>query len=78
MRLVLENLLQGCSSMDLASLKEVKLSSREYAKDRSRWTGARKSLKNLIWQFLQVGIRLTVTGLEEARDEEDGWWLNLD
>ncbi|GAW24003.1 hypothetical protein ANO14919_135820 [Xylariales sp. No.14919] len=78
MRTVLENLLQSFSSNGLTSLREVKLSSREYAKERSLWTGSRRLLKNLIWQFSQVGIRLTVTGLEEARDEEDGWWLNLD
>ncbi|RYC55297.1 hypothetical protein CHU98_g10907 [Xylaria longipes] len=78
LRLVLENLLQSYSSAGLTSLREVKLSSREYAKERSRWTGARRSLNNLIWQFSQAGISLAVTGLEEARDEEDGWWLNLD
>ncbi|KAI1733659.1 hypothetical protein F4680DRAFT_393402 [Xylaria scruposa] len=77
MHLVLENLLQSYSSMGLTSLREVKLSSREYAKDRSRLTGARGSLNSLIWRFSRARIRLTVTGLEEARDEEEGWWLNL-
>ncbi|KAI3321442.1 hypothetical protein HD806DRAFT_153214 [Xylariaceae sp. AK1471] len=78
MRMMLENLLQSYSSMGLTSLKEVKLSSREYSWDRSRWTGARRSLNRLIWRFSQAGILLKVTGLEEARDEEDGWWLNLE
>ncbi|KAI1366864.1 hypothetical protein F5Y08DRAFT_350756 [Xylaria arbuscula] len=78
MRLVLENLLQNCRVEGLTNLREVKLSSREYAKDRSHWTGARQSLFRLIWRFLQAGIRLIVNGHEEARDEEDDWWLNLD
>ncbi|KAI0534943.1 hypothetical protein GGR58DRAFT_30765 [Xylaria digitata] len=78
MQLVLENLLQNYRANGLTSLREVKLSSSEYAKDRSRWTGARQSLFRLIWRFSQAGIRLIVTGHEEARDEEEGWWLNLD
>ncbi|KAI1824554.1 hypothetical protein F4861DRAFT_548562 [Xylaria intraflava] len=75
MRLMLENLLQGYSSMGLASLRKVKLSSGEYAKD---CTGTRESLKKLIWEFSRAGICLTVTGHEEAREEEEQWWLNLD
>ncbi|KAI0975378.1 hypothetical protein F4678DRAFT_420125 [Xylaria arbuscula] len=78
MELVLENLLQRCSSAGLTSLREVKLSSGEYAKERSHQTGARKSLSKLIGQFSQAGILLTLTGIEEARDEEEAWWLNLD
>jgi hypothetical protein len=35
LRLVLESLLQNCASMGLTSLREVKLSSREYAEDYS-------------------------------------------
>ncbi|KAI1425735.1 hypothetical protein F5Y12DRAFT_357194 [Xylaria sp. FL1777] len=75
---VLENLLQSCSSAGLTSLTEVKLSSREYAHVRRRLTGVSQWLNQLIWRFSRAGIRLTLTGLEEAREEEEGWWLNLD
>jgi hypothetical protein len=76
--LVLEHLLESFTSMGLTSLREVKLSSKEYAKDRWRTTAIRASLNSLTWRFWRAGICFTVTGLEEAREEEDGWWLNLD
>lgn len=76
MRLVLKNLLQSHSSMGLTSLREVKLSSNEYDENRSDYTGARQSLDDLMGQFSQAGIRLTLTGHQEARDEEDGWWFD--
>ncbi|KAI8627675.1 hypothetical protein F5Y19DRAFT_161735 [Xylariaceae sp. FL1651] len=76
LRLVLENLLKTYSLMGLRSLREVKLSSREYGK--YLWSGSRRSLYKLVWQFSQAGIRLIVNGHEEAREEEEGWWLNLD
>ncbi|KAI0452930.1 hypothetical protein F5B21DRAFT_526481 [Xylaria acuta] len=59
-------------------LREVKLSSREFAWERSRTTATRASLHSLARQFWRAGIRLTMTGLKEARDEEEGWWLDLD
>ncbi|RFU27784.1 hypothetical protein B7463_g8563, partial [Scytalidium lignicola] len=77
LHLMLENLLRSCTSMGLINLKEVKLSSIQYAKGRML-TIARASLSSLIRQFWQAGICLTMTGLEEARNEEEGWWLNLD
>jgi hypothetical protein len=78
MYLVLESLLQSYTSMGLTSLREVKLSSMEYAESHRSSTAARISAHSFIRQFWQAGIRLTMTGLEEARDEEEGWWLNLD
>ena len=78
MYLVLENLLQSCTLMGLTSLREVKLSSVEYAEGSGRSAAARVLADSFVWKFWQVGIRLTMTGLQETKDEEEGWWLNLD
>lgn len=78
MHQVLENLLQNSASMGLTSLRHVRLSSLECTRDRLHWTTIRISHHSLMRRFQEARICLEMTGLEEAREEEDGWWLNLD
>lgn len=72
---MLEDLLENYTSMGLISLKKVKLSVGECLLASKTAQQSRQSLTRRFWQG---GIRLTFTGLEDAREEEDGWWSNSD
>jgi len=78
LHLVLQSLLESYTSMGLINLREVKLSSPECARHRLLWMTAHQARQSLTRRFWRAGISLTFTGLEEARGEEEGWWLDLD